>query len=175
MNTENSVPEFKEITMSSCPCGSGTGYTECCEAIISGSRPAETAEQLMRARYSAYTNASMDFIFESTHPEHRSGYDHEGTKVWAENSEWLGLEILSTQRGTVNDSIGEVEFIARFRDKDGADQEHHECGQFKRKEGAWFFTEGSMVKPRPLNVVKIGRNDPCTCGSGSKYKKCCGK
>ena len=29
--------------------------------------------------------------------------------------------------------------------------------------------------PRPIKVgEKIGRNDPCTCGSGKKYKKCCG-
>lgn len=29
--------------------------------------------------------------------------------------------------------------------------------------------------PKPRKVEKIGRNDPCPCGSGSKYKKCCGK
>jgi uncharacterized protein YchJ len=28
------------------------------------------------------------------------------------------------------------------------------------------------VKPRECK--KIGRNEPCTCGSGKKYKKCCG-
>ncbi|OQA20800.1 MAG: preprotein translocase subunit SecA [Actinobacteria bacterium ADurb.Bin346] len=30
-------------------------------------------------------------------------------------------------------------------------------------------------KPEPVKVEKIGRNDPCPCGSGKKYKKCCGK
>jgi uncharacterized protein len=29
--------------------------------------------------------------------------------------------------------------------------------------------------PKPRKVEKIGRNDPCPCGSSSKYKKCCGK
>jgi len=29
-------------------------------------------------------------------------------------------------------------------------------------------------KPSPVKVVKIGRNEPCPCGSGKKYKKCCG-
>ena len=28
---------------------------------------------------------------------------------------------------------------------------------------------------RVVNTVKIGRNDPCPCGSGKKYKKCCGR
>jgi len=32
-----------------------------------------------------------------------------------------------------------------------------------------------MVKAKPLSVTKVGRNDPCSCGSGQKYKKCCGK
>lgn len=28
---------------------------------------------------------------------------------------------------------------------------------------------------RERRVIKVGRNDPCPCGSGKKYKKCCGK
>ena len=30
-------------------------------------------------------------------------------------------------------------------------------------------------KSQPKRVKKIGRNDPCPCGSGKKYKQCCGK
>ena len=30
-------------------------------------------------------------------------------------------------------------------------------------------------KPMVRNTPKIGRNDPCICGNGRKYKKCCGK
>lgn len=160
--------------MTACPCGSEKPYSECCEPVISGSTPAQTAEQLMRARYSAYVLAQMDFIFASTHPNHRQGYDHAGTKEWAETAEWLGLEILSTSQGGANDSRGVVEFIARFKESDQL-REHHEEGQFKRTDGQWYFTEGSMVRAKPLTVTKIGRNDPCSCGSGIKYKKCCGK
>ena len=160
--------------MNTCPCGSGAAYTVCCEPVISGKTPAATAEQLMRARYSAYVNVEMDFVFESTHKDHRQGYDHEGTKAWAEDSEWLGLEIIGTSRGTETDAVGEVEFIARFKEK-GALREHHENGLFRKDGGAWFFTEGAMVKPKPISVTKIGRNDPCSCGSGQKFKKCCGR
>lgn len=31
------------------------------------------------------------------------------------------------------------------------------------------------VKKKPVSVQKVGRNDPCPCGSGKKYKHCCGK
>ena len=41
----------------------------------------------------------------------------------------------------------------------------------KRDEIAMAYKKSKTV----VNEVKIGRNDPCTCGSGKKYKKCCGK
>jgi SEC-C motif-containing protein len=160
--------------MSNCYCGSSLNFADCCNPVISGAQPATTAEQLMRARYSAYVGVQMDFVFETTHPDHRQGYDHAGTKEWAESSEWLGLEIVGTKKGGAEDSSGEVEFIARFREKDVL-REHHENAEFKKDNGQWYFTEGLMVKPKPISVNKIGRNDPCTCGSGLKYKKCCGK
>lgn len=163
------------MSRNSCHCGSEATYAKCCKPIVTGKKQAETAEQLMRARYSAYAIAEMDFIFESTHPDYREGYDHEGTKAWAENSEWLGLEIISTDKGGADDSIGEVEFIARFKEENGTLQEHHEHGQFRKEKGCWYFTEGVMHKQRPIVSTKVGRNEPCPCGSGTKYKKCCGK
>lgn len=160
--------------MNICPCGSGAPYADCCEPILSGLRPAETAEKLMKARYSAYVGVQTDFLFETTHPDHRQGYDRNGTREWAESAEWEGLEIVGSQGGREEDSAGDVEFIARYRLK-GALHEYHESAHFKRDEGRWFFTEGAMVRPKPLVVTKIGRNEPCPCGSGAKHKKCCGK
>ena len=125
-----------------------------------------------RLNYLKELGVEVDFIYDTTHPDYREGYDHKGTKVWAEKSEWHGLEIISTTDGGPKDDKGEVEFIARFRDKDGV-RSHHERGQFARKRKKWLFTEGIMVKSQPLSVTKIGRNDPCSCGSGKKYKKCC--
>ncbi len=160
--------------MTTCPCGSTRSYSDCCEPIINGTNPARTAEELMRARYSAYTRIEMDFILESTHPDHRQGYDPAGTRAWAENSEWLGLEIIGTKEGTSEDSSGDVEFIARFREN-GNLREHHENAMFKKKNETWYFCDGRIIKPKPISVTKIGRNDICPCGSGLKYKKCCGK
>jgi SEC-C motif-containing protein len=160
--------------MNFCPCGSNTDYAHCCEPVITGTSPAQTAEQLMRARYSSYVGLQMDFIFESTHPDHRAGYDHAGTRSWAEQSTWQGLEIVGVTKGGEDDTVGEVEFIARYREKN-VNQEHHERAQFTKKESRWFFTEANMVKQKPIIGSKVGRNDPCLCGSGLKYKKCCGK
>lgn len=159
--------------MEACPCGSSESYSRCCQPVISGQRPAETAEQLMRSRYSAYAKAEVDYIFETTHPDHRKGYDHQGTKEWAENSEWEGLEIVGVTNGGPDDATGEVEFVATYREN-GAQKVHHELAHFRKDEGRWLFTDGRMVTHRPIVSNKIGRNEPCTCGSGKKYKKCCG-
>ena len=43
-------------------------------------------------------------------------------------------------------------------------------------EGIVATTAGDgSVKKQPRKVQKIGRNDPCPCGSGKKYKQCCGR
>jgi len=160
--------------MSNCPCGSNSAYTSCCEPIITGKKQAETAEQLMRARYSAHVKVDVDFLYESSYPEHRADFDHDATRNWAANSEWYGLEILDTFQGGDKDETGEVEFIARFRDRQGR-RNHHERARFSRVKQQWFFVSGDLIKDPPANTSKIGRNEPCPCGSGSKYKKCCGK
>src|SRR5512137_621675 len=103
------------MTVELCPCGSGMSFADCCEPLIRGVRPAATAESLMRSRYSAYVKAEIDYLYETTHPDHRKGYDHEGTRQWAETSQWDGLEIVSA-RGGEGDTLGEVEFIANYRE-----------------------------------------------------------
>jgi SEC-C motif-containing protein len=76
--------------------------------------------------------------------------------------------------GGAEDASGEVEFIARYLEN-GLKREHHETALFRKEKGTWLFTEGAMVKPKPLVSEKVGRNEPCPCASGAKYKKCCGK
>ena len=79
--------------MEECPCGSGKGYDECCRPVISGERPARTAEELMRARYTAYAKAQTDFLLTSLHPDQRATHDAEGVRAWAERSQWHGLDL----------------------------------------------------------------------------------
>ena len=45
----------------------------------------------------------------------------------------------------------------------------------KVAEGVANQDTSKTTKPQPKRVNKIGRNDPCPCGSGKKYKQCCGK
>ena len=157
--------------MTGCPCGSGEAYSACCEPYIKGLKKVPGPEELMRARYSAYVNQEIDFIVDTHDPVRLHRLDSKATEKWAAESEWLGLEI----RNVENDGTeGVVEFIAKFR-QEGTDYDHHEVSNFVKKDGSWFFSDGytpsaTVVRDSP----KVGRNDPCPCGSGKKYKKCCG-
>lgn len=162
--------------MKDCPCGSELTYKKCCEPLIKGDRKAETPEQVMRARYSAHVKVEMDYLQTSLHPDKRADYDNDMAREWSENAEWQGLEIISTQGGGVEDDEGEVEFTAKFIWK-GENRDHHERAHFSKEDGDWYFIEGEAVKSEPFirPDPKVGRNDPCPCGSGKKYKKCCAR
>ncbi len=159
--------------MSKCACGTGLEYAKCCEPILEGKAKPPTAEKLMRARYTAFTTANVDFIETSTDQSQKKSFDRAGTLEWAKNSDWQGLEIVSTKDGLETDTTGEVEFIARYKYNDEL-QEHHERADFKKRGEQWYFVDGRLVQAPARNENKTGRNDPCTCGSGKKYKKCCG-
>ena len=161
--------------MSDCPCGSGQTYSECCEPIIKGEKFAETPEQVMRARYSSYAKTDTEYLLNSLHPDKRDDHDPESTRSWAESAEWQGLEIVATEGGEGEDTEGDVEFRATYTHK-GEKQTHHELAHFRKEDDIWYYVEGEPVKPETYvrEGPKIGRNDPCPCGSGKKYKKCCG-
>jgi SEC-C motif domain protein len=166
-----------EICMSdkSCPCGSGLDFGACCEGILRGKRPALTAEQLMRARYSAYVKCKIAFLGESLVAGDREGFDEAGAQSWSQKANWQGLEILGVERGGEDDALGFVEFVARYQ-IDEVDQAHHERAKFVREAGKWCYAGGRVmgVDPYRREEPKVGRNLPCPCGSGKKYKKCCG-
>ena len=109
-----------------CPCGSGLAYVDCCEPVVTGARPAPTAEALMRARYSAYARAEVDFLLASLLPAERANHDEKAVRDWAEKSRWLGLEIVATEEGGERDDRGTVEFVATYAYGEGAPRRHHE-------------------------------------------------
>lgn len=158
-----------------CPCGSGQPFTACCHPMMEDPSKATTAEQVMRARYTAYARANIDYLKTSMHPKGRHEFDAATTRQWAENSEWLGFEVLARNGGGASDDTGTIEFIARYR-QEGRELVHHEVAEFVKEDGTWFFTDGKVVGAEPIRRTepKIGRNEPCPCGSGRKYKKCCG-
>jgi SEC-C motif domain protein len=158
-----------------CPCGSGLPYSKCCGRYIDGGETPSTAEALMRSRYTAYTMARIEYISETHDPKTRDQHDPEEARGWAEGVEWQGLEILNTDAGGPEDKKGIVDFVARFENEDG-EQEHRERSTFVKRDDRWYFADGKPLGPATVRreSPKVGRNDPCPCGSGKKFKKCHG-
>lgn len=158
-----------------CPCGSGQTYEQCCGAFIKGERLPETAEQLMRSRYSAHAKQEIPYLHQTIHPDCREDWNEQDVTAWSTNAVWQGLDIVFTEAGGPADDQGIVEFVARFSMK-GDPMRHHERAVFEKMENQWYFKEGEFVKPKQIRreTPRVGRNEPCPCGSGKKYKKCCG-
>ena len=161
--------------MTVCCCGSGSEFDQCCGPILSGASKAGTAEALMRARYAAFVTGQTDFLHASLHPDHRQDHDVQATRRWAESAQWLGLSVVGVEKGGSDDESGTVEFIATYKER-GVVKPHHEISRFTRQNGDWYYVDGKLVVPKTAtrDQPKVGRNDPCPCGSGKKYKKCCG-
>lgn len=160
--------------MSECPCGSEIAFDDCCAPYIAGDKNAPTAEALMRSRYSAYAVANAAYL-KKTLAKHVSD-DEELSDEEIAKADWTALEIRGTEAGGEDDDIGVVEFTAFYTTKDGVDFIHRERSNFAREDGRWVYVDGvTTSNNQPVRVEKVGRNEPCPCGSGKKYKKCCGK
>ena len=155
-----------------CPCGSGVVYAGCCGPILDG-MPAPTAEALMRSRYTAYVKGAIDHVIATHDAATRGQVDREGAEQWSRETEWAGLEILATARGGEADTDGMVEFVARGVTR-GAPFAQREKAVFSKVDGAWYYVDGAIVREPVRKAPTVGRNEPCPCGSGRKYKKCHG-
>lgn len=154
-----------------CPCGSGNPYQKCCEPFIIGAEIPATAEALMRSRYVAYSQQNNQYILDTWHSSTKS----DDTKPAEDpDVQWIGLKILHTEEGGPNDDRGVVEFRARCRIK-GEAGGLDERSEFIKENGRWYYVDGFAISPQKTAHLKVGRNEPCPCGSGKKYKKCCGK
>lgn len=145
-----------------CPCGSGKSLAACC-GVYHGGAAAPTAEALMRSRYSAYVLRDSAYLRDTWHLSTRPA----DLDISKDETPWQRLVIADLEKGGENDSEGVVEFAAYFQGG-----QLHERSRFIKEGGNWFYLDGEMLPP--LKQEKPGRNAPCPCGSGKKYKRCCG-
>jgi SEC-C motif-containing protein len=129
----------------------------------------------MRSRYSAYVEHEIDYIINTCVHRDKDDIDYKSTRDWSERSTWLGLKIISAENGGPADAEGTVEFEASY-EQNGLKDIHYEKAKFKKQNDEWLYDEGRVI-PRTVtrSSPKTGRNEPCPCGSGKKYKHCCGK
>lgn len=163
-------------------------YQECCqpyhdafyndEIDKADGIKAETAERLMRTRYSAFVLIKPDYIVKTTVPAQQGLLDVQAIKSWAMETDWAGLEIVE-HKPKLGKRHAQVEFKAYFNTKDNANdlagkiQAHHELSAFVKvtnktnQDARWYFID-------PTVRMNVSQKQPCICGSGEKFKRCCG-
>lgn len=147
-----------------CPCCSGKQYSLCCEPYISGAAIPASAEALMRSRYTAYASQNATYLVSTWHPDKRVPNMAGLLSESFHDTQWLSLTVTLCNHGS-HDNEGFVTFFARYLEN-GRPASLYECSRFLREDQRWYYIDGTSPQP--------GRNDRCPCGSGKKYKKCCG-
>lgn len=124
--------------MQKCPCGQQKSYTICCETIHNNPHKALTAEQLMRARYSAFSLQKINFLYDTYYPTVRSSQSKTAIQNWARENKWLRLEILESTQN-------HVEFKAFYINSASNLELHHEISTFKQLNGSWYYLAGEIL------------------------------
>jgi len=169
--------------MKDCPCGQASPFTDCCGPYLRGTAWPDSAEDLMRSRYTAHAQKNWGYLLKTLCAEERR---QENIQDIETGTAWVSLDITGTEGGQIGDTEGVVRFIARFKE-DGEEKTHSETARFIRENGRWVYSaklsevhapqaeSAPAAQPFVREAPKVGRNEPCPCGSGKKYKKCCGK
>ena len=120
-----------------CPCGSGRTYADCCGALHSGAKNAESAEALMRSRYSAYVLKLEDYLLATWHPDTRPSE----LDLAADDTKWLGLDVKKHE--VQDETHATVDFVARYRIA-GKGHRLQELSRFVKEDGRWFYRDGEL-------------------------------
>lgn len=151
------------MSNTNCPCGQGD-YATCCEPLHLGKTQAQSAEQLMRSRYSAFVKHCIDYIVKTTAVGQQSQLDQAALAQWSTSNQWEKLEIISGNP-RIDATHAMVEFKAYYFDGN-AKQIHHEVSYFVKHQAAWYFIDPTV---EAFPTMK----QPCLCGSEKKFKHCC--
>lgn len=128
-----------------CPCDSGRLYQECCGPFLRDQAIPKTPEALMRARYTAYSMADIDYIQKTMCGKASVGFNAEDTQQWALSVQWLGLKVIFASQVNEESNIGFVEFKASFMQLKKR-KVIHERSRFHRIDGHWYYVSGLTFK-----------------------------
>lgn len=171
----NVIPDVKSDSL--CPCGSDLAYDDCCGPYLDGTKHAQDVASLVRSRYTAFCQRKFDYLLESTHPDFREDLSIENIAKGTEGVTWLRLDLgeSSVSKKENGEEFEQISFAAYY-EQDNVARQLSETSFFKREQDRLYYVDSVARKPTSYTrpSPKCGRNDPCPCGSGKKYKKCCG-
>ena len=153
------------LNNNTCFCGNQKNYEDCCEPLLLGDKQAETPEQLMRSRFTAYAQKNAKYIYQTYASEKQAENPVKEIKEFATSCRFISLSVIDTNN---DGDRGVVEFKANYFYQN-LYCELHERSQFIKEQDQWRYLDGIIF---PVADIKVGRNDDCPCGSNKKYKKC---
>ena len=156
---------MKSLDNNACLCGSQQNYKNCCEPLLLGDKQADTPEQLMRSRFTAYAQKNAKYIYQTYASEKQAENPVKEIKEFATSCRFISLSVIDTNN---DGDRGVVEFKANYFYQN-LYCELHERSQFIKEQDQWRYLDGIIF---PVADIKVGRNDDCPCGSNKKYKKC---
>lgn len=131
---------MKKPVSTCCPCRISSSsssnqslFSECCQPFLETAALPETAEQLMRSRYTAYVLENKAYLLSSWHPQTRPENMDFDT-----HTKWLGLKIKHKKAGQAADKKGWVDFVARYR-IGGKAERIEELSYFLKENNAWQY------------------------------------
>jgi SEC-C motif-containing protein len=151
-----------------CTCGNELTFEVCCKPIIDGKVAAKNAEILMRSRFSAYSLKNYQYILQTYILAQRSKLTISELADSAQDTQWLSLQVIAHHSQA---NTAQVEFKA-FYQIHNSYYVMHEISDFVFEAGTWLYADGVIKKDS--GELSQERNSQCLCGSGKKYKKCCG-
>lgn len=159
------------MSESHCLCGNHVDYAACCQLFHTSNKYPSTAEALMRSRFTAYAMHDEAYLLKTWDANKRP----KNIDFSKEKAHWTKLEIVKTKKGGEKDSKGIVEFKAYYQD-DNSEYVMNEISRFIKQAGRWFYLDGVVKSVKQVRQQSNqGKNALCSCGSGKKFKRCCGK
>ena len=153
-------------------------YEDCCQPYHNDIDKADgikanDAERLMRSRYSAFVLVKPEYIVKTTVPAQQALLDIQAIEKWAKETPWAGLEVVE-HTPNLGKRHAQVEFKAYYYELSHSEdivkekpQAHHERSTFVKVDNTWYFLD-------PTVSMSVSQKQPCICGSGEKFKRCCG-
>ena len=124
---------------------------------------------LMRSRFTAYVIKDYRYILQTYASSQHTNLTVNSLADSAQDTQWLSLQVLAHN---TQDNTAQVEFKAFYK-IDSCYYVMHEVSDFVFEDRRWLYSKGVMQKYSGEFTPE--RNSQCLCGSGSKFKKCCGK
>lgn len=123
-----------------CPCGRDRPLSGCCGRFLDDGLRPDTAEDLMRSRYTAHAMQRIDYLRKTLWPRHQPNFDTAATTRWATSNHWAGLTVIALKDGGPADRSGTVLFEARYL-AGGQLLTYRENSLFRKKKGRWYYVE----------------------------------